>query len=61
MKSSGSALVCEVLSARGSHSSEDLNRIRRIGALYGLDGQLGSNGNLAIASHLRNEPQARAS
>jgi hypothetical protein len=54
-------LICEVLSARGSHSREDLNRIRRIGALYGLDGQLGPNGNLAIASNLPNEPQARAS
>jgi hypothetical protein len=53
-------LVCEVLSARGSPSSEDLNRIHRIGALYGLDGQLGSNGNLAIASNQRNEPRAKA-
>jgi hypothetical protein len=54
-------LICEVLSARGRHSSEDLNRIRRIGSLYGIDGQLRSNGNLAIASNLRNEPQAGAS
>jgi pimeloyl-ACP methyl ester carboxylesterase len=54
-------LICEVLSARGRHSSEDLNRIRRIGSLYGIDGQLSSNGNLAIASNLRNEPQAGAS
>src|SRR5262249_9443876 len=52
-------LMCEVLSARGRHSSEDLNRIRRIGSLYGLDGQL--NENLAIAPYLRDEPQARAS
>ena len=52
-------LICEVLSARGRHSSEDLNRIRRIGSLYGLDGQL--NENLAIAPYLRDEPQARAS
>jgi len=54
-------LICEVLSARGRHSSEDLNRIRRIGSLYGIDGQLSSNGKLAIASNLRNEPQAGAS
>ena len=54
-------LICEVLSARGRHSSEDLNRIRRIGSLYGIDGQVSSNGNLAIASNPRNEPQSRAS
>ena len=27
-------LICEVLSARGQHSSEDLKRIRRIGGLF---------------------------
>jgi len=54
-------LICEVLGARGSHSSEDLKRIRRIGSLYGLDGQLSSSENLAIASSLRNEPPATAS
>ena len=54
-------LICEVLSARGRHSSEDLNCIRRIGSLYGIDGQVSSNGNLAIASNPRNEPQSRAS
>jgi hypothetical protein len=54
-------LICEVLSARGSHSSEDLNRIRRIGSLYGLDGQLSSSENLAIAPYLRHEPPARGS
>jgi len=54
-------LICEVLSARGRQSSEDLNRIRRIGSLYGIDGQLSSSENLAIAPSLRNEPKAKAS
>ena len=54
-------LICEVLSARGWQSSEDLNRIRRIGSLYGIDGQLSSSENLAIAPSLRNEPKAKAS
>ena len=54
-------LICEVLSARGPQSSEDLNRIRRIGSLYGIDGQLSSSENLAIAPSLRNEPKAKAS
>ncbi len=54
-------LICNVLSARGWHSSEDLERIRRVGALFDVDGQLGANVNLAIAADNRNEPQARAS
>ena len=54
-------LICEVLSARGWHSSEDLNRIRRVGALFDVDGQLSTSANLAIAAGARNEPQARAS
>src|SRR5262249_15204785 len=54
-------LICEVLSARGSHSSEDLKRIRRVGALFDVDSQLHANANLAIAVDNRNEPQARAS
>jgi len=54
-------LICEVLSARGSHSSEDLKRIRRVGALFDVDAQLGAKTNLAIAADNRSEPQARAS
>jgi hypothetical protein len=54
-------LICEVLSARGQHSSEDLKRIRRIGALFDTDGQLSVRGNLAIAFDVQDEPQARAS
>jgi hypothetical protein len=54
-------LICEVLSARGSHSSEDLKRIRRVGALFDVDTQLGAKTNLAIAADNRDEPQARAS
>jgi pimeloyl-ACP methyl ester carboxylesterase len=54
-------LICEVLSARGRHSSEDLKRIRRIGGLFDTDGQLSARSNLAIASDVRDEPQVRAS
>jgi pimeloyl-ACP methyl ester carboxylesterase len=54
-------LICEVLSARGSHSGEDLKRIRRIGALFDVDDQLRANTNLSIAADSRTEPQARAS
>jgi pimeloyl-ACP methyl ester carboxylesterase len=54
-------LICEVLSARGRHSSEDLKRIRRVGALFDGEGQLSARSNLAIASDARDEPQARAS
>jgi pimeloyl-ACP methyl ester carboxylesterase len=54
-------LICEVLSARGQHSSEDLKRIRRIGGLFDPDGQLSVHSNLAIASDVQDEPQARAS
>ena len=54
-------LICEVLSARGSHSSEDLKRTRRIGALFDVDVQLGAKTNLAIAADNRSGPQARAS
>jgi pimeloyl-ACP methyl ester carboxylesterase len=54
-------LICEVLSARGWHSSEDLKRIRRVGALFDVDGQLRGNANLAIATDFHGEPQARAS
>jgi hypothetical protein len=54
-------LICEVLSARGGHSSEDLKRIRRVGALFDVDGQLRANANLAIAADFGNEPQAKAS
>jgi hypothetical protein len=54
-------LICEVLSARGWHSSEDLKRIRRVGALFDVDGQLRANANLAIATDFHGEPQARAS
>jgi pimeloyl-ACP methyl ester carboxylesterase len=54
-------LICEVLSARGQHSSEDLKRIRRIGGLFDTDGQLSVRSNLAIASDVQDEPQARAS
>jgi pimeloyl-ACP methyl ester carboxylesterase len=54
-------LICEVLSARGRHSSEDLKRIRRIGGLFDTDGRLNTPGTLAISSDVRDEPQARAS
>ena len=54
-------LICEVLSARGQHSSEDLKRIRRIGGLFDANGQLSARSNLAIASDVREEAQARAS
>jgi CheY-like chemotaxis protein len=54
-------LICEVLSARGQHTSEDLKRIRRIGGLFDADGQLSARSNLAIASGVQDEPQARAS
>ena len=54
-------LICEVLSARGRHSSEDLKRIRRIGGLFDTNGQLSVRGNLAIASDVGDEPHARAS
>ena len=54
-------LICEVLSARGQHSSEDLKRVRRIGELFDPDGQLSARSNLAIASDVRDEPQARPS
>jgi pimeloyl-ACP methyl ester carboxylesterase len=54
-------LICEVLSARGQHSAEDVERIRRIGGLFDADGHLSACSNLAIASDVRDEPQARAS
>ena len=54
-------LICEVLSARGQHSSEDLKRVRRIGGLFDAEGQLSARSNLAIASDVREEPQAKAS
>jgi len=54
-------LICEVLSARGWQSSEDLKRVRRVGTLFDVDGQLRANANLAIATDFRSEPQARAS
>ena len=54
-------LICKILSARGQHSSEDLKRIRRIGGLFGTDGQLSARSNLAIASDVGDEPHARAS
>jgi hypothetical protein len=54
-------LICEVLSARGQHSSEDLKRIRRIGGLFDTSGGLSARSNLAIASDIRDEPPARAS
>ena len=54
-------LICEVLSARGEHSSEDLKRIRRIGGLFDTDGHLSARSNLVIASDVGDEPQARAS
>jgi hypothetical protein len=54
-------LICEVLSARGQHSSEDLKRIRRIGGLFDTDGHLSAHSNLAIASDVGGEPHARAS
>jgi hypothetical protein len=50
-----------VLSARGRHSGEDLKRIRRVGALFDVDGQLRANASLAIAADSSGEPQARAS
>ncbi len=54
-------LICEILSARGRHSSEDLKRIRRVGGLFDTDGQLSVRSHLAIASDVQDEPQARAS
>jgi pimeloyl-ACP methyl ester carboxylesterase len=54
-------LICEVLSARGEHSSEDLKRIRRIGGLFDSEGHLSARSNLVIASDVGDEPQARAS
>jgi hypothetical protein len=53
-------VICEVLSARGRHSSEDLKRVRRIGVLFDMDGQLSARSNLAITSNLGNRPEARA-
>jgi pimeloyl-ACP methyl ester carboxylesterase len=53
-------LICEVLSARGRHSSEDLKRIRRIGGLFDASGQLSARSNLVIASDIRDEAQASA-
>jgi pimeloyl-ACP methyl ester carboxylesterase len=54
-------LICEVLSARGRHSSEDLKRVRRIGGLFDSEGQLSARSNLAIAADMSEQPQARAS
>jgi hypothetical protein len=54
-------LICEVLSARGQHSSEDRKRIRRIGGLFDTDGELSVRSSLAIASDVQDEPPARAS
>jgi pimeloyl-ACP methyl ester carboxylesterase len=54
-------LICEVLSARGQHSAEDLKRIRSIGRLFDTDGQLSVRSNLAIGSDIQDQPQARAS
>ena len=52
-------LICEVLTARGQHSSEDLKRVRRIGELFDSNGQLSARSNLAIASDVGNGSQAR--
>ena len=54
-------LICEILSARGQRSSEDLKRIQRIGGLFDPGGQLSARSNLAIASDVGDEPHARAS
>ncbi len=54
-------LICDVLSARGSHSSEDLRRIRRIGRLFDAEGQLSTSSNLAITPDVGDEPRVRAS
>jgi pimeloyl-ACP methyl ester carboxylesterase len=54
-------LICEVLSARGWHSGEDLKRIRRVGALFDVDGQLRANTKFVIAADPHTGPQARAS
>jgi hypothetical protein len=51
-------LICEVLNARGRQSNEDLRRIRRIGGLFDVDGQLSARSNLAIASDIQNGPFA---
>jgi pimeloyl-ACP methyl ester carboxylesterase len=53
-------LICEVLSARGGHSGEDLKRIHRIGALFDIDGPLPASESLAITDFQSNA-HARAS
>jgi hypothetical protein len=54
-------LICEVLSARGGHSGEDLKRIHRIGALFDIDGPLPASESLPIATDFQSNAQARAS
>jgi pimeloyl-ACP methyl ester carboxylesterase len=54
-------LIREILNARGWHSSEDLKRIRRIGELFDINGQLSARSNLATAFDAGDEPHARAS
>jgi pimeloyl-ACP methyl ester carboxylesterase len=54
-------LICEVLSARGWHSGEDLKRIHRIGALFDIDGPLPVSTSPAIATDFQSNEQARAS
>ena len=53
-------LICDVLSARGSHSSEDLKRIRRVGICSMLMGTCRRR-HLAIATDFQAEQRARAS
>jgi hypothetical protein len=54
-------LICQVLSARGWHSGEDLKRIHRIGALFDIDGPLPVSTSPAIASDFQSNAQAGVS
>jgi hypothetical protein len=54
-------LICQVLSARGWHSGEDLKRIHRIGALFDIDGPLPVSTSPAIAADFQSNAQAGVS
>ncbi len=53
-------LICQVLAARGESSSQDRERIERVGRLFHVDGQLRAPRNLVIATDNQKE-HAKAS
>jgi len=54
-------LITQVLSARGEYSTDDRERLQRVGRLFGVDERLSTEGTLAIDSSTRREIQSKES